>query len=63
MGKIIRKNVISSSGTIPEFNVSKIRAMSEEEAVERAKKDPDAPLIDEDFIKKYKLRFGKLKKH
>lgn len=63
MGKIIRKNVTSNSGSIPAFDVSKIRSMSEKEATERAKSDLDAPIIDGNFIRKNKLRARKLKQN
>jgi hypothetical protein len=46
MGKKIIKNHIKGTIRAPEFNVSKIRAMSDKEAVRRAKEDSDAPIVD-----------------
>lgn len=63
MGKIIRKNVTSNSGSTPTFDVSKIRSMSEKEATERAKSDLDSPIIDADFIRENKLRARKFKQN
>ena len=52
MSKKITKNHIKDSTVAPEFNVSKIRALTDKEAEERAKKDPDAPIVDARFAKK-----------
>ncbi len=52
MSKKITKNHVKGLSVTPEFNVSKVRALSDNEAEERAKKDPDAPIINSKFAKK-----------
>lgn len=52
MSKKITTNHIKGLSVTPEFNVSKVRALTEREAEERAKKDPDAPIINSTFAKK-----------
>ncbi len=56
MSKIIRINHIKGTNTVPEFNVSKIRAMSDEEAEKRAKNDLDAPIITTKMLKDLKVK-------
>jgi len=56
MGKIIKNNHIKDTSSTPLFNVSKIRAMSDEEAEKRAKRDPDAPLITKKDIESGKVK-------
>ncbi|MDF3012530.1 MAG: hypothetical protein K0Q78_734 [Cellvibrio sp.] len=52
MSKKITKNHVKGLLTAPEFNVSKVRAFTDSEAEDRAKKDPDAPIISANFAKK-----------
>ena len=52
MSKKITTNHVQGSSLAPEFNVSKIRALTDKEAEERARKDPDAPVINSTFAKK-----------
>ncbi|WP_299940088.1 hypothetical protein [uncultured Microbulbifer sp.] len=54
MSKIISKKHIKGVTVTPEFNVSKVRAMSDKEAEERAKKDSDAPIVDPQKVKRVK---------
>jgi hypothetical protein len=54
MSKKITTNHVKGSPIAPEFNVSKIRALTDKELEERAKKDPDAPVISTKFAKKPK---------
>ncbi|MCO1334162.1 hypothetical protein MO867_07370 [Microbulbifer sp. OS29] len=54
MTKISSKNHIKGTAVAPEFNVSKVRAMSNKEAEERAKKDPDAPIVDPAKVRRVK---------
>jgi len=56
MSKIIRINHIRGDNIVPEFNVSKIRAMSDSEAEKRAKADPDAPIITARMLKDLKIK-------
>lgn len=56
MSRIIKKNHIKGNNLAPEFNVSKVRAMSDEEAENRAKSDPDAPIVDPKKAKRIKRR-------
>ena len=51
MNKKITKNYIKGSSVTPEFNVSKVRALTDKEVEERAKKDPDAPIVSPKFAK------------
>ncbi|PUA26704.1 MAG: hypothetical protein B0W54_23495 [Cellvibrio sp. 79] len=51
MSKKITANHIKDSSVAPEFNVSKIRALTDKQAEERAKKDPDAPIVNARFAK------------
>lgn len=51
MSKKITKNHVKGSSTPLEFNLSKIRALTDEEAEKRAKKDLDAPIISSRFAK------------
>lgn len=55
MAKLIKKNHIKGSPIEPQFNVSKIRAMSDEEAEKRARNDPDAPPITQKDINRRKV--------
>lgn len=59
VSRIIKKNHVKGTLAPPEFNVSKVRAMSDEEAEERAKKDPDAPIVDPRKVKKVNRRSKK----
>jgi hypothetical protein len=52
MGRKIIKNYIKGTIRPPEFNVSKIRAMSDKEAIRRAKEDSDAPIVDPKKVKR-----------
>lgn len=54
MSRIITKNHIKGNNPSPEYNVSKVRAMSDEEAENRAKSDPDAPIVDPKKVKRVK---------
>ena len=54
MNKKIIISHVKGSPVAPEFNVSKVRALSDGETEERAKKDPDAPIINAGFAKKAK---------
>ncbi|MCF6338947.1 MAG: hypothetical protein L3J84_13555 [Gammaproteobacteria bacterium] len=56
MSKIIRINHIKGANIVPEFNVSKIRAMSDKEVEKRAKNDLDAPIIAAKRLKDLKVR-------
>ncbi len=56
MSKIIRINHIKGANTVPEFNVSKIRSMSDEDAEKRAKSDSDSPIITTKMLKNLKIR-------
>ncbi len=56
MGKLIRNNYIKGTSSPPLFNVSKVRAMSDKEAEERAKSDPDAPLITQEDMRAHKVK-------
>jgi hypothetical protein len=51
MARKIRTNHIKGINSTPEFNVSKVRAMSDEEAFKRAEKDPDTPIVDPKKLK------------
>ena len=52
MSKKITTNHVKGSSVAPEFNVSKIRALTDKETEKRAKKDPDAPIVNSKFAKK-----------
>ncbi|MES2674455.1 MAG: hypothetical protein V4660_09445 [Pseudomonadota bacterium] len=52
MSKKITKNYVKGSSIALEFNVSKIRALTDKEAEDRAKQDSDAPVISPKFAKK-----------
>lgn len=52
MSRKITKNHIKGLSAAPEFNVSNVRALTDKGAEERAKKDPDAPIISSKFAKK-----------
>ncbi len=52
MSKKIITNHVKGLSAAAEFNVSKVRALTERETEERAKKDPDAPIINAKFAKK-----------
>ena len=54
MGKKTHKMHIAGAPTKPIPNVSFVRAMSDEEALRRAKADPDAQPLTTDVIKKLK---------
>ncbi|VAW87016.1 hypothetical protein MNBD_GAMMA18-2108 [hydrothermal vent metagenome] len=56
MSKIIRINHIKGANAVPEFNVSKIRAMSDQDAEKRAENDPDAPIITTKMLKDLKVK-------
>ena len=56
MSKIITKNHIKGTESNPEFNVSKVRAMTDNEAEARARKDPDAPIVDPKKLKRVKRK-------
>ena len=55
MSRKIIKNHIKDTRCAPEYNVSKVRAMSDEEAAKRAKSDPDSPIVDPKKVKRIKL--------
>ncbi len=52
MSKKITINHVKGLSVAPDFNVSKVRALTDSETEERAKKDPDAPVINAKFAKK-----------
>lgn len=52
MSKTHKKNHIKGSKPVAEFNVSKVRAMSDEEIERRAKNDPDSPIVTHASAKK-----------
>jgi len=52
MNKKITKNHIKGTPLEPEYNVSKVRAITDREAEERARNDPDSPIVDPKFLKR-----------
>ncbi len=56
MSKMCRENHIKGTKNVPEFNVSKVRAMSDLEAEKRAKSDPDSPIVTPAAAKNMKLK-------
>jgi hypothetical protein len=52
MGKKILFNHGRGTLVVPDYNVSKIRLMSDDESEKRAKSDLDAPVINLEFAKK-----------
>ena len=54
MSKIHKENHIKGAKLVPDFNVSKVRAMSDEEIEKRAKSDPDSPVVTPASAKKMK---------
>jgi len=52
MIKKVTKNHIKGTPVVPEYNVSKVRSMTNKEAEERAKNDPDAPIVNPKFVKR-----------
>jgi hypothetical protein len=54
MSKIHKETHIKGEQSIPEFDVGKVRAMSDAEAEKRAKSDPDSPIITPASLKSMK---------
>ena len=54
MSRIHRKNHIKGTNSVPEFNVSKVRAISNREVEKQAKGDPDSPIVTSSAAKKMK---------
>lgn len=54
MNKTHKENHIKGAKCAPEFNVSKVRAMSDKEIEKRAKSDPDSPIVTAVSAKKMK---------
>jgi hypothetical protein len=54
VSKTHKENHIKGVKSVPDFNVSKVRAMSDEEIEKRAKSDPDSPIVTSASAKKMK---------
>lgn len=54
MSKKHKEKHVKGASSVPVFNVSKVRAMSDEDVEKRAKGDPDSPIVTPASIKKMK---------